>query len=44
MARHLLLEIKLAYFKGNDTKLFLVYNELDETRAAVCEKTEEKYL
>lgn len=38
------LDIKLAYFKWNDTKLFLMYNELDETSAAAYEKTEEKYL
>lgn len=37
-----ILDIKLAYFKWNDTKLFLMYHELDETSAAAYEKTEEK--
>lgn len=36
------LNIKLAYFKWNDTKLFLMYHELDEASAAAYEKTEEK--
>lgn len=36
------LNIKLAYFKWNDTKLFLMYHELDEGSAAAYEKTEEK--
>lgn len=35
-------DIKLAYFKWNDTKLFLMYHELDEASAAAYERTEEK--
>lgn len=37
------LHIKPAYFKWNDTKFFLMYNELGKAYAAAHEKTE-KYL